>query len=475
MSNALIYVLDYCNALIFQYFVLANVVYTALMIISLYVVSLHSRLTARQHDPSIQDSPTTPPVALIVPAYNEAGVIEQTVDSLLALEYPEKEIIVVDDGSTDGTVDVLRERFQLVRLDVIYRQVVPANRPIAFYQSLSHPELVVVRKQNGGKPDALNVGINLARSPYFCTVDADSVIERQALLRLVTPVIHSQVPVIVSGGLVRIANGCDIEKGHIAKIDLPKSWIERCQTVEYIRTFFFGRPAWNFLNATFITSGAFCLLDREATIAVGGFSKNTVTEDTDVIANLHKHMRAAKRPYRIVFSTDPICWTICPRDLRMLGRQRRRWQLGLIQTVMRHDELLFNPRYGALGLFSVPFHAYVEGLGSVLEALGYVLVPLAFVVGTMPLPLLLLFLFLAVGYGALLSVSSVFLEDITLLRYPSMRHLAVLVGYAIIENLGYRQLMTLFRAQGVLQYFRGAGRWETVTHKGVPRVATSTR
>jgi cellulose synthase/poly-beta-1,6-N-acetylglucosamine synthase-like glycosyltransferase len=473
MKPVLIHFLQYANVVFLVYFLAANAVYTLLMCLSLYTVSLHSKFAMESPYSDMADSPITPPISLIVPAYNEAKAIIDTVLSLRNLNYPGKEILVVDDGSSDGTVEQLIERFRLRRVDVIYREAIKTSPVKAFYHNPEMPELLVICVEHGGKSSALNAGINMARSPYFCTVDADSIIEKDALLRLMAPVVQSTQNTVVSGGIVRIANGCGVDHGSITKIDLASSWLERCQTVEYIRTFLFGRPGWNALNATFITSGAFCLLHKNSVIEVGGFSRETVTEDIDIIANLRRFLTDKKREYRIVFTTDPICWTEAPRTIKMLARQRRRWQLGLTQTVLKNFDMIFNPRFGSIGLLSMPFHAYLEALGCVVEALGTFLIPLSYFLGAMPLPIFLLFMFLAVGYGTLLSMGSVVLEELTLGRYPKWKHVAVLMSYAVIENLGYRQMVTLFRAHGVLQYFAGRKRWEPVQHKGIdPPIAT---
>lgn len=460
-------ILEYANSVVLFYFIAANVCYTVLMIVSLYSVSLHSRYAVNKTHVDLQDSPVTPPVALIVPAYNEAEAIVQTVLSLLALNYPEKEIIVVDDGSEDDTVARLIARFGLRKMDFIYRESLPTGEPRAFYFNPERPELLVMAVEHSGKSHALNSGINMARSPYFCTVDADCIIERDALLRLMAPVVQSGVNTVVSGGIVRIANGCTVEGGRITRVDLPKRWLERCQIVEYIRTFLFGRPGWSALNASFITSGAFCLLHKASVIGAGGFTAHTVTEDIDIIANLRRYLVANRYSFRMVFTTDPICWTEAPRSLNMLARQRRRWQLGLAQTVIKNHDMIFSPKYGMTGMLSMPFHAYIEAMGCLVEALGTFLIPLSFLVGAVPLPTFLLFLMLAVGYGTLLSIGSVVLEEITIGRYPKLRHAALLLLYAVVENLGYRQIVTLFRAHGVLQYFFGRRRWEAVVHKGL--------
>jgi cellulose synthase/poly-beta-1,6-N-acetylglucosamine synthase-like glycosyltransferase len=298
-------------------------------------------------------------------------------------------------------------------------------------------------------------------------VDADSLVEDEALLRLMAPIVHSNVNIVVSGGVVRIANGCSIENGRVTKIGLPRTWLERCQVVEYIRTFLFGRPGWNFLGANFITSGAFCLMHKESVVLAGGFATDTVTEDIDMIATLHRYLQKKGWNYKMVFTTDPVCWTEAPKTLRMLARQRRRWQLGLIQTCIKHDYLIFNPRHGLLGMLSVPFHAYIEAIGCVVEAMGLVILPLSFFIGAMPFSLFLLLMFLAFGYGTLLSMASVLLAEATVKRYPSFQDMLVLVQYALLENFGYRQLISLYRAQGVLRYFAGAKKWEVVTHAGV--------
>lgn len=467
MHNSVLQFFDYLNTIILIYFVVANAVYTVLMVLSLYAVSIHSRFASHTGYADLMDSPVTPPVALLVPAYNEQDAIVATVESMLELKYPEKEVIVIDDGSEDATLHRLIQRFELQKMDLIYRAALPATAPTAFFYNPNIPELLVITKPNGGKPDALNVGVNVARSPYFCTVDADSIVEDEALLRLMAPIVHANVNTVVSGGVVRIANGCRVERGRVTEIGLPRTWIERCQVVEYIRTFLFGRPGWNFLHANFICSGAFCLLHKESVVLAGGFSTDTVTEDIDMIATLHRFLKKKGWKYQMVFTTDPVCWTECPKSMAMLGRQRRRWQMGLMQTVVKHDGLIFNPRHGMLGLLSVPFHAYIEAIGCVVEALGLLILPISFFIGAMPFSLFLLLMFLAFGYGTLLSMASVLLAEATVRRYPKVSDMMTLVKYAFLENLGYRQLVSIYRAQGVLRYFAGSRKWEVVEHAGV--------
>jgi cellulose synthase/poly-beta-1,6-N-acetylglucosamine synthase-like glycosyltransferase len=353
-------------------------------------------------------------------------------------------------------------------MDLIYRQLLQTGQPLACYHNPSFPELVVLAMTHQGKSQALNAGINMARSPYFCTVDADCIIESDALLRLMAPIVQSQENVVVSGGIVRIANGCTLRNGRLAKMGLPSRWLELCQIVEYIRTFLFGRPGWNMLNATFIASGAFCVLHKESVIEAGGFSSDTVTEDIDMIAAVRRHLTRQNRKFKVLFTSDPICWTEAPSTLSMLARQRRRWQLGMTQTLIRNRDMLFNRKYGSTGIIGMPFHLFMEVCGCVVEALGtLVLIPVSLIVLGTPLPIFLLFLLLAVAYGTLLSMGSVVLEEMTLRRYPRLRDVMVLMAFAVAENIVYRQIVTFFKAYGVLQSLRRRRTWEVVEHKGL--------
>lgn len=474
MHEFLVRLVYYADIVFLSYFVAANLGYTVLMGLSLYSVSLHAKYAARKPYNDLADSPVTPPVAIVIAAYNEEANIVQTVLSLLRLNYQEKELVVVDDGSTDGTLEHLVRRFHLKRMDLIFRERLNSGQPLACYHNPSFPELFVISMPHAGKSRALNAGINMARSPYFCTVDADCIIERDALLRLMAPVLQSKENVVVSGGIVRIANGCTLRNGRLARMGLPTSWLELCQIVEYIRTFMFGRPGWNMLNANFITSGAFCVLHKESVIGAGGFSDDTVTEDIDIIAAVRRYLTEEEIKFRIIFTSDPICWTEAPRSLRMLARQRRRWQLGMTQTLAGNRDMIFNPSYGTTGMLSMPFHLFIEVCGCVVEAVGtLVLIPISLILLGTPLKIFLLFLVLAVAYGTLLSMGSVVLEEITLRRYPRLKHVMILMAFAVIENIGYRQVVTFYRAYGVLQSLklRRRQRWEHVQHEGLGEVA----
>ncbi len=458
------HIMNMATFVIVLYFFVANGGYTLLMLLSIRTVWLHNRRLAYQDLDELRESVVTPPVTLIMPAWNEQGVIVESVRSVLQTDYPEFEVVVVDDGSTDDTLVRLIEAYHLVKMDLIYRPLLGTQPVRGIYHNPEIPNLFVVSKVNGGKPDALNVGINICRTPYFCTLDSDCLLERDALLRLMKPIVHSPINTVASGGIVRILNGCEVKDGQVVSVSLPESNLERFQVVEYLRSFLFGRTGWNALGATLIVSGAFAVFHRESVVEAGGFHHDTVAEDMDLIVQLYHWARRNNRTIKMNFTTDPVCWTECPRELSMLGRQRRRWQVGLCQVLWKRSEMLFNRKYGAVGWMSYPFHLYVEAIGAPVEFLGYWLVPFALAFGMVPPYLFLLFVLLSLVYGSFLSVGSVLLEELTYRRYPKYWDLLTLLWYALWENIGYRQVVLWFRVQGVWQFIRGFRTWEKVVH-----------
>ncbi|MGH6628277.1 MAG: glycosyltransferase family 2 protein, partial [Burkholderiales bacterium] len=329
------------NVVIVSYFFMANGMYTILMLVSLVSVWLHNRRLTYQGLDQLRESPVTPPATILVPAWNEQDVIVESVRSIMRTDYPNLEVIVIDDGSTDESMDRLISAFRLMKMDLIYRPRLATKAVKGFYMNPRIPNLLVISKENGGKPDALNVGINICRTPYFCTLDADCILERDALLRLIRPIVRSPENTVASGGIVRILNGCEVKDGKVVSVGLPKTAVERFQVVEYLRSFLFGRTGWDILGGTLIVSGAFAVFHRETVLETGGFLHDTVTEDMDLIVQIHRWAAHHQRKIKMVFTSDPVCWTECPAQIKMLGRQRRRWQMGLCQTLWKSSEMLF--------------------------------------------------------------------------------------------------------------------------------------
>ena len=412
-----------------------------------------------------------PPITLIAPAYNEVASVVESVRSLLNLRYPQFEVVVVNDGSTDATLAALVEAFQLTPTR---RSVdMQANcRPLrGLYASPHQARLLVIDKANGGKADALNAGLNLARYPLVCAMDSDSLLEPQALLQAVQPFLDDPDRVIAVGGSIRIVNGCRVEDGRVSEVKLPDKILPLFQVGEYCRAFMIARMAWGHVGALTIISGAFGLFRRDAALAVGGYSHGTVGEDMELILKLHRWFLDRGLAYRIAFAPDPVCWTQAPDTLRDLGRQRARWQRGALETFSRHADMLFRRRYGRVGALAMGNVLVTDVLGPCGEIAAYVLLPLFAVTGALSWAYLSAFLAMSVGFGVAISVAGLALDETQKSRASSIGALLRLLNAAVIENLGYRQLCNYWRVVGSLQFLRGDQGWGTMNRSGFsPRV-----
>jgi cellulose synthase/poly-beta-1,6-N-acetylglucosamine synthase-like glycosyltransferase len=406
-----------------------------------------------------------PPVTLLAPAYNEEATCVEAVRSLLSLRYPSYDIIVVNDGSKDGTLAALRDAFELVPADRAPVATIPTAAVRAVLRSRRHPILWVVDKANGGKADALNAGLNYCRTPLFCAMDADSLLEPDALTRIVRAFLEDSTTV-AAGGVIRIVNGCRVRSGIVEEVRLPENRLARIQVLEYLRSFLSGRMGWDALDATLIISGAFGMFQRTVVTEAGGYATDTVGEDMELVVRLHRHCREQRRPYRVAFVPDPVAWTECPESLRVLGRQRDRWQRGLVEALWRHRRMLLNRRYGSVGLLAFPYFFFLEVFGPIIEGLGYVTFLTAVVLGRASMPYVLAFLAVAFAFGIALSFAAVGLEELSFRRYPRVRDLLRLLGVAVTENVGYRQLSTYWRVRGMVSKLRGAKSWGVMERKG---------
>ncbi|MDX2221989.1 MAG: glycosyltransferase family 2 protein [Rhodospirillaceae bacterium] len=408
----------------------------------------------------------TVPISILVPAYNEQLTIVDSVRSILALNYPHFEVVVINDGSKDGTLKALVAAFGLAPVTRAWRAMLPHKQVTQLYASPRYPRLVVVDKANGGKADALNAGIDVCRTPLVCAVDADSLLEPDALLRAVQPFIHDMNRVVAVGGSIRVVNGSAVARGRVTRIGVPGDLISLFQIVEYLRAFLIGRLAWSEMGAMMLISGAFGIFKREALIAAGGYSLNTVGEDMELIVKIHRHLHDTRTEGRMEFVPEPVCWTEAPRDLKGLAAQRRRWQRGALETFFRHRAMMGHRRYGLAGTVGY-FHILVtDVLGPPLEALGYLFMPILFAAGLLSLDFFLAFLALTFVYGIFISVGALVLEELELRRYPKAGYLLVLMGAAILENFGYRQLNTVWRVQGWWQFMRGRTGWGQPARSG---------
>jgi len=351
-----------------------------------------------------------------------------------------------------------------VRLAV--RDTVQTAAIIATYLSRRHPNLLVVDKLNGGRSDALNSGLRVARHPYVCVIDADSLLESDALLKVAKPIVDDPEVLVATGGTIRIANGCTVDHGRVTDVRLPRSRLATIQVLEYIRAFLVARVGWSRLHALGIISGAFGLFDRNLLETVGGYWTETDGEDYELTLRLHRHLRERDEPYRIEFVSDPVCWTEVPEEFSTLSRQRRRWQRGLWQGFRRHIRMLLNPRYGNVGVLAMPYFILFEFLSPVFSLAGLVVTIILFVIGAVSVPYFVAFVLLSLGLGVFLTTAALALEEISHHRYERRRDVWRMVLYSVLENIGFHQLHDVWRTIGYVDIARGVTSWGVQQRRG---------
>ena len=466
MHDAASILISWFEVGVLAYFVVINSLYLFFSVSAYVLLMRHQRRWTTRELGAVMRSPATPGVSIIVPAYNEETGIVDTVRSLLRLNYPQFEVIVVDDGSKDGTLAKLREAFGLVKAPGSYEARLETAPVTGVYRSLATREVVAIAKVNGGKADAMNAGVNAASHPLLCIIDADSLMEEHALTQAVLPFIEDP-ETIAAGGIVRIGNGCVVDHGRVTDVRVPANWLARFQVIEYLRAFLAARVTHSAFNALIIVSGAFGVFKRDITIEAGGFNTTTIGEDMELIVRLHRHCRDRKQPYRIVFRPDPVVWTEAPESVAILSRQRNRWQRGTLQVLSAHAAMIGNPRYGRIGLVALPYYAIFETVGPVVEFAGLVLAIVGIAFGMMDWQMAWLLFLAAIVYGTLNSVAAVLLEELSFRRYLRLRDVVTLLMVSLVENFGYRQMTTWWRLRGVLDYLRGRNSWGAMTRKGL--------
>jgi cellulose synthase/poly-beta-1,6-N-acetylglucosamine synthase-like glycosyltransferase len=460
--------LDLSNHALFWYYLASNVAYLMMLIIALKTSAMHQHRLESHRLSWIKETPMAPPITIIAPAHNEEASIRVAVRGLLAQDYPQLEVIVVNDGSEDRTLEEMREEFRLRPVRVVYVPEVNCAPVRGLYRSDADPRLVVVDKEAAGsKADAVNAGLNAATSPYVCVVDSDSLLDRDALLRIMVPVMADPKRVVAVGGIIRVLNGSEIAGGHLKRVRLPRKSIEVIQVIEYLRAFLIGREAWGQGNMLTIISGAFGLFRTDLVRAVGGYRSQTIGEDFDLVARLHRHLLEKGVDYRIHFVPDPMCWTEVPSDLQSLGRQRARWQKGLLDVLWPNRDMLFRPRYGRIGCFALPYLWLFELFAPVIEIAGIVTIVLAACLGVLSRGFFLQFLLFGYAFATVISIGSVLQEEITYKRYNDWQDVTRLVTYCFLEHFPYRQLHMFWRLQGLWQYLRGDFAWKPMKRKGL--------
>lgn len=450
--------INYYNVFVLFYFLVLNFSYLFLLFLATWEL-LHHRLRRQVRVCHDRHPALIPSIAILIPAHDEETTIVQSILSITKINYPKLEIIVMNDGSTDGTLDVLRDAFKLFRAPHAVDMKVQTMPVKTVFRSAADDRLIVIDKDNGGKADALNVGLNFSKSRLFCALDADSIVEKDALTEIIYPYLARETKVIGLGGTIRIANDCKVENGEIVDVRVPRKLLPALQVIEYIRAFLCGRMGWSKMNSLLIISGAFGLFERKSVIRAGGYRKGIVGEDMELVVRLHRSMRDLKRPYKLIFIPTPILWTQVPDSLKVLSTQRNRWQRGLLESIIYNWKMFLNPRYGVVGMIGFPYFVFFEILGPVIELTGYLTVIISFVFGWINADFLILFFCLAVLFGVLLSLFSLLLAEFTLRRYNKPMDLVRLFCMAVIENFGYRQINSWWRVKATFDFMRRKKGW----------------
>ncbi len=463
---------------IFQFFTYGILIYSVVLFLFYIVISFYSTAEIRKYLRlnSFADfrvpaaSEHLPGISVVAPAYNEAANIVENVRSMLSIHYNTLELIIVNDGSKDDSLQKLIDAYDLYKTDVFINEQIPTKKVKGVYKS-NNPvfkKLIVVDKENGGKADALNTGINVASHNYFVCVDVDCILEQDALLKMIKPFLQETgVRVIASGGVIRIANNCKIENGRLVEVKLPEKMLPRMQTLEYIRSFLLGRMAWSRLNGLLLISGAFGAFDKEIVIACGGYSTDTVGEDMELIVRMRRYMVENNLDYKITYIPDPLCWTEAPASYKILGRQRNRWTRGTMETLRAHRKMFFNPRYGLLGLLSYPYWFFFELLAPIIEFGGILFFIISAMSGRVQWSTFIILLGCVLLFGFLFSVFAILMEVHTYNQYKSEKDILRLIAAAFIEPIIFHPFIVWSGLKGNIDYFKKNKNWGEMTRQGL--------
>lgn len=455
--------------LAFVYFIAIEahmLILAALSAVELRRESVRSRYERLE---ALMRSDLSPPVSIVVPAFNEAAGIVVSIRSMATLTYPRFELVIVNDGSTDDTLRLLIETFGLRRVTTPFRDSLRTAPVKAVYRGSRPVSITVVDKENGGRADALNAGINLARYPYVLLTDADVVLDPEALLRLVRKVLDDRETTVAVAGNIRPLNGSRVVHGRVVDARIPVGLTERTQVLEYLRAFLAARPGWSLLNAIPNVSGAFGLYRRDVVVDAGGLTPGHLGEDLDLTLRVRRLMRSRNSPFRISYAPDAVCWTEVPPSTAILRRQRIRWHRGLMTALKDHGTLILNPRYGAFTLFGWTPYFLFEFLGPIVEAVGWVVLLVGWPTGWVDMEAAVPVAIVAYSIGVLNSLVALFLDE-AFGYFNRPADAWRLAGLVLTENLGLRQRTVLWRLRALLGGESTKG-WGAMPRKGVTNLS----
>ena len=443
--------------------------YVLLAIFSAITLRIYLRKNSYVDYNSLILAPLTPSISVVAPAYNESKTIVENIRALLSLYYNNFEVIVINDGSTDDSLEKVIKAYDLEKVNYFFDYRIPCKRIRGVYKSKnrSFHNLTFIDKLNGGKADALNAGINVSGKELICSIDVDSIMEPDALLKMVKPFLEeTDSKVIGTGGVLRIANSCDIQGGRIKRIHLPKRFLARVQVLEYTRAFLMGRMAWSRLDGLLLISGALGMFDRETVIKCGGYSTATVGEDMELVVRMRRYMVEQGKKYKIIYIPDPLCWTEVPSTHRVLGRQRNRWTRGTVETLFKHKKIFLNPRYKKFGMLGYPYWFFFEWLAPIIEFFSLVFFIFLIIFGSPNWPFAILLFAFVYTFAVSLSVWAILFEEMTYHKYEKKRDVLKLIGTAFLEPFLFHPLTVVWAIKGNWDYLRGKRGWGKMDREG---------
>lgn len=417
----------------------------------------------------IAADPNAPVFSLIAPAYNEGMTIVENVRSLLSLYYHNLEIIIVNDGSKDDSMQKLIEAYELECISFFVQGNIETNKIKGVYKSKNQAfkKLIVVDKENGGKADALNVGINVSLGDYLVCIDVDCILEQDAILKLAKPFLQqTDKKIIACGGVIRLANNCVIEDGKVVSVNMPRTILGRTQALEYIRAFVLGRMAWSRASGLILISGAFGVFDRKIVLECGGYDRTTVGEDMELVVRMRKYMEEKKEPYEVLTIPDPLCWTEVPESKDILKKQRNRWMRGTMETLWKHRKMMFNPKYGKLGMVSLPYWFFFEFLGPLIEFLGYIIFIIFLFMGIINWQFFFILFALVVSMGFLYSIYGILVDLVSYQVYTKRKDFLSLIGTAFSEPFYFHPIVVKAGVNGFIDYFKKSHGWGEMKRQG---------
>jgi len=453
-------------------FIITALIFSTYLLLTIFsAISLRKYLRKNSYVDynAIVSSPMAPSLSVIAPAFNESQTIIDNIRTLLSLYYNNFEVVVVNDGSTDNSMEKMIESYDLEKVNYYFDYRLPCKRIRGVYKSRnrSFKKLTVIDKVNGGKADSLNAGLNVCRNDLVVSIDADSIMEPDALLKMVKPFMEAkEKKVIGAGGVIRIANSCEISGGHIKKVHLPKKFFPRFQVMEYTRAFLMGRMAWSELDGLLLISGALGMFDREVVIKCGGYHTDTVGEDMELVVRMRRYMTDQNLSYDVVYIPDPLCWTEVPSTFKVLARQRSRWTRGTLETLITHRKLFFNKKYGKLGMLGYPYWLMFEYLAPIIEFLGILWFIFLVIIGKLNWPFFLLLTGFVYFFAVSLSIWSVLFEEMTFHKYEKRRDVLKLIGTAFLEPIFYHPMVMLMSIKGNIDKLFNRNTWGKMERKG---------